>query len=255
MLEVIQRRIDAHPRSQQKRIGPSEIGATCSRRLGYKLAGVEPVRDTSGWLPTIGTAVHTFVESALHAENARLGRDRFIIERYVELPQMRPMRLRGRLDCYDTDTDSVIDWKIVGKTTLDEARRGRIKAEYAVQIQTYAMGIREQGFEPKACVIAFLPRNEIKLDKAVFHVEPFNEAIAGAAMDRVMSIQTAIDVLGVDALPRLPITDDPKDCNYCPFFRPTSQDATTACPGVVDVTDVQALLSGPANPSPKKKAS
>jgi hypothetical protein len=52
------------PRSLQRRIGPSEVGSPCTRRLGYKLAGVEPVNTSGGdpWASFVGTATHAELE-------------------------------------------------------------------------------------------------------------------------------------------------------------------------------------------------
>lgn len=69
---IVAQGINNQPRSQQKLIGPSEIGTSCVRCLARKLAGVEKlppqgINDVP-WLPAIGTAVHTMLESFFHAQ-------------------------------------------------------------------------------------------------------------------------------------------------------------------------------------------
>lgn len=61
-VEAIRHAIANHPRSLQRAIGPSEVGIECDRRLAYKLLG-HPERDGGdGWLPTVGTGVHSWLE-------------------------------------------------------------------------------------------------------------------------------------------------------------------------------------------------
>jgi hypothetical protein len=57
------------PRSLQRRIGPSEVGSPCTRSLGYKLAGVEPVNTGGGdpWASFVGTATHAELEAGVQA--------------------------------------------------------------------------------------------------------------------------------------------------------------------------------------------
>ena len=67
---IIASAIEAHPRSQQTRLGPSEIGDPCARRLAYKLLGTQKARTLSTpWRPTVGTAVHSWIEEAIAAHN------------------------------------------------------------------------------------------------------------------------------------------------------------------------------------------
>ncbi|MFA7265111.1 MAG: hypothetical protein WC054_02265 [Candidatus Nanopelagicales bacterium] len=242
-LDAVRAHIANHPRSQQKAIGPSEVGTPCDRRLGYKLAGVEGKDDRDGWLPTIGTATHTWLEGALEAENKRLGRERFLIERKMALPLPGGETLGGKIDFYDTDDDSVNDWKVVGATTLKEAKRGRVDTKYIVQAQIYGLGMWWERFDVKTINIIFVPRNA-PLRDTVIHTVEFDKEFAADAIARLDDIQLAVKLLDVEALPNLKTTND--RCNYCPFFNLASTDARTSCPGSEDyrlqVTSVGGLV-------------
>src|SRR4051795_6609936 len=73
LLEVIIRRARNSERSQQKEIGPSEVGMECSRRLALQLLGApETNKDRDEWPATVGTAVHTWLEGAFKADNDQL---------------------------------------------------------------------------------------------------------------------------------------------------------------------------------------
>lgn len=242
LISLIRTQIANHPRSQQKAIGPSEIGIPCKRRLGYKLAGVEPVNPGDGWLPTVGTATHSWLSYALHAANAHLGRSRYLIEHYISVPCGTGCKIHGSLDCYDTDLDTVVDWKIVGKTTLTEVKRGRISQQYRVQLNTYGLGLHLQGYDVKSIALAAIPRNSV-LSDAVVHVEPFDPELAASALAELDDLHKGIDALGLDVIQYLETTSDKDDCRYCPFKRFSSTDLTKACPGLVSApTDVHTLL-------------
>src|SRR5262245_59886330 len=85
LLYAITTAIANHPRSQQTASGPSEIGHPCQRRIGYILLGLPEVNadPAMAWKPTIGTAVHAWLEQALHAENADTGTHRYQVEQTV----------------------------------------------------------------------------------------------------------------------------------------------------------------------------
>jgi hypothetical protein len=70
LMDAIRHKITHHPRSLQKRIGPSEIGNPCDRRIGYKLLGQPENPRGDAWKPTIGTAVHAWLEEALDDDDA-----------------------------------------------------------------------------------------------------------------------------------------------------------------------------------------
>ena len=63
--------IENHPRSQQRAIGPSEVGEPCARKLGYKLLGAPERPQQPAWKPTVGTATHAWLESVFDAANLR----------------------------------------------------------------------------------------------------------------------------------------------------------------------------------------
>jgi hypothetical protein len=64
------------PRSLQRRIGPSEVGADCDRRLAYKLSDwPEVAADGDPIASVLGTAFHAWMEEAFaEREKASPGR-------------------------------------------------------------------------------------------------------------------------------------------------------------------------------------
>lgn len=225
------------PRSLQERIGPSEIGIPCARRIGYKLAQVEPVNDRGvPWKPFIGTAVHAALADILTAANQTLGEmpaaagggPRFLIEQKVTVGQILGEDIDGSCDVFDRASNTVIDWKIVGGDQLAKYRRNGPGEQYRVQAHAYARGWQARGHVVQYVAVFFLPRDR-ELDKAYFWSEPYDETVAPKALDRVEGIAKLVHAAGPAALAVLPTAD--AWCRYCPHYLPASTDLPNSCPG------------------------
>lgn len=241
--DVIERTILAHPRSQQKAIGPSEVGTPCARKLGHKLAGTPPQRpEEAAWRPTVGTAVHTWLETAFRRENTALGWDRWLTEVKVTAGEIGGVDLKGTADLYDALTFTVVDWKIPGVTTIKKARAAKSPGEtYRVQAHIYGLGYMVLGFNVERVAVYMLPAAG-ELGDGYFWSEPFDPVIASDAIKRADGIAAGIAAAGAAAIvPQLPMADD--YCRHCPFWLPNATDLTRACPGMVAPAETP---SGPA---------
>lgn len=228
LLHLIREQIDNHPRSQQRRIGPSEIGTPCTRRLAYKLAGVEEVNPSSGaWRPTVGTAVHTWLEAALQSFN-NSGFDRFYLEEKVTVGSIGGVDITGSCDVYDRCTATVIDWKVVGPDRIKRYRLDGPGDQYRTQAHLYGRGFTTAGLPVDHVAVMFLPANG-ELRDAHYWTEPYDESIALAGLTRANGVAALIALGGAAAAAALPTSD--AYCRYCPFYSPGSTDLTTACPG------------------------
>lgn len=230
LLWAIADAIDQHPRSQQVRIGPSEIGVECARRIGYKLAGVEAVNDRGvPWKPTIGTAVHTWLEGVFDRLNTKLGfENRWLLEQTVDVGEILDEVITGHCDVYDSVTFSVIDWKVVGGQQLLKYRENGPGEQYRVQAHLYGRGWQRQGRRVDTVAVMFLPRDR-ELDKAHFWHEPYDEQVAINALKRVEGITKLIRSAGPAAIPLLPTA--PVWCKFCPNYLPASTELPSSCPG------------------------
>ena len=94
---TIETAIGGQARSQQTRIGPSELGMDCLHCLACKLAGIPEKRDAA-WLPWVGTAVHAQLEDVFHAFNAAAGTVRFLIETTVSVGEVAGVDITGHAD-------------------------------------------------------------------------------------------------------------------------------------------------------------
>lgn len=197
--ETIERRIEDQPRSRQTRIGPSELGNPCDRCLVLKLAGVQSDSQRGqAWLPFIGTAVHAALADFFTAENAGRPHVRYLVESRVSIGTIGDDEITGSTDLFDLDTGTVVDWKIVGQTTLLSSKANGPIPQYRRQIHLYGYGLTRRGLTVKNVAIAFLPRNHVTLSAAYLWAEPYNEHIALRTIARARMFDSAIRAYGLD---------------------------------------------------------
>lgn len=229
LTRLITTHIAGHPRSQQTLPGPSELGTVCSRRLGYKMLGVpESNTDKDGWRPTVGTAVHSWLEKACDAYNRAHRFDRFYIEQKVMVGQVGGVDIHGRCDVYDRALAAPIDWKVVGPTSLKKYRINGPGEQYRRQAHLYGRGYELLGLPVEKVVIVLLPSNGDLRDMHVWS-EQYDPQLAVDTLTRADGIHSLTGALGAKALPLLPTADGP--CDWCPWRLPAATDLTEACPG------------------------
>lgn len=197
---IIEHAITNQPRSQQKRIGPSEMGTPCDRCLIHKLAGTPEVEQHAGWLPFIGTAVHEQLESIFMAANRDHEHARYLVETTVNVGTVGAQDITGHCDLYDTHTGEVTDWKIVGATTLRDVKAHGPTTTYRTQIQLYGLGLERRGLPVNRVRIAYLPRNSVHLGDAIIWADDYRPDIARAAVARADQFATWIQVLGSETV-------------------------------------------------------
>jgi hypothetical protein len=199
----------SRPRSLQKEVGPSQLGSPCDHCLAAALAGWEKGNDDA-WLPLIGTAVHAL----LLTHDVYPYDDQWRIEDRVTVGEVNGVEVQGNADLFHIPTGTVVDFKIVGASTLNESRRNGSKLQYQRQIQLYGQGFVNAGYEVNTCLIAYLPRNSPNLSDAFFDAHPFDPTIAAETLAHAGRLaanastfarvsERARDVF-IDSLPRSP---------------------------------------------------
>lgn len=231
----------SRPRSLQKHLGPSEIGSPCDRQLAMKLAGLPEVNQVADpWFPIVGSAVHEWMaKMALWYNDVYLGRahnPRFIVENRVKVEARNAgYDTAGSTDLYDVDNQRVVDWKIVGTTTMRKVKMGstpyeQVGPQYAVQGMTYGKGWEQAGYEVKSVLIAFLPRSNFLKNMQLVEM-PYDSTIADQAQARVAAIDQLRQFIKPHEFP-------PGGCTvWCPFYRPSVPLGATSCPGHGEVKD------------------
>jgi hypothetical protein len=197
----------SRPRSMQKEVGPSQLGSPCDHCLAAALAGWEKGNDDA-WLPLIGTAVHALLLTP------EVYGEEWLVEHRVTVGDVAGRAVEGNADLFHAPTGTVVDFKIVGASTLNESRRNGSKLQYQRQIQLYGAGFVNAGYEVNTCLIAYLPRNSPNLSDAFFDAHPFDATIAAETLAHAGRLaanaatfarvsERARDVF-IDSLPRSP---------------------------------------------------
>lgn len=198
--DVIERAIGNQPRSQQIRIGPSEIGNPCDRCLILKLGGAPEARDDVAWLPFVGTSVHEQLELIFAQANTDLPFLRYLIESQVSVGTIGGVDITGHADLYDLWTGEITDWKVVGATTLRAAKGNGPTPTYRTQAHLYGYGFTRRGLHVNRVRIAYLPRNEPTLTNAFVWCEDYDETVALQAIQRADMFAAAITAYGLDTV-------------------------------------------------------
>lgn len=216
--EAIQWYTDNSPRTLQRRIGPSELGADCSRQLAYKIMNHEenPNRGYDPWPSFLGTAAHARLDEALTAwEKMRPGT--WLTERRLTIPGVVDGG-SGTSDAYHVPSDTVVDWKVLGNTTYDEIKRNGPGRKYKVQAHVYGLGWAAAGFSVQRVALGVFGRAK-PLSGMYVWSERFDPSYAAAALHRVRDIRKVVEWFASqgmshpDLIPAVP----GHDCYYCPF--------------------------------------
>lgn len=233
LLGLIRKAIEYHPRSQQVALGPSEVGHTCARRIGYQMLGYDENPSEPNWKATVGTAVHSWLEEVMTNDNTTQavrdeGLSRWVVEATVSCGDLGGQDLRGHCDLFDRVTGTVVDWKCVGPTQLTKYRSKGPGPQYRSQAHLYGRGWVRRGQHVERVAVMFLPRNG-ELKDAYYWSEPYDEQVALEALARANATLTVVNAMGDAALEHLGTAD--AFCSMCPFYKRNSTDLTKGCPG------------------------
>ena len=221
------------PRSLQVRIGPSELGHDCSRRIAYKLLGHPENEGDPNWKAQVGTWGHAGLEDVMMQANTReevrsFGYTRWIVEATVSVGEILGQDITGHCDLFDRVTGTVVDWKFVGPTQLKKYKAKGPGRQYRSQAHLYGRGWTRRGQDVHRVAVFFLPRDG-ELRDAYLWSEPYDEQVALDALQRAEGIATVVGMLGPAAPAALPTAD--AFCSMCPYFKRGSTDPAVGCPG------------------------
>lgn len=219
---LIEHGLAHQPRSLQKRIGPSELGADCTHCLAAKLAGW-PRNQDAAWLPAIGTGVHMLLEE-LFTRFERENPGRWLMEQRVTVGDIAGTPITGSTDLVDLHAGMTVDWKIVGAASLKKYKAGP-SATYRAQAHLYAKGWRAAGYDIGHVAIAFLPRNDVSLRGGYWWHEPYDEQLALDVLARANQLHSTLTALeAIDAgtrdawITQLPRSGSCFDCARFPDY-------------------------------------
>lgn len=209
-------------RSHQKQIGISEVGSDCRKCVARKLAQVYKKPEGS-WYPFIGTAVHDALEKGF----ASRWPEQYHLENRLEVHRYKDLVLGGSCDMAAIAPNGVIivnDWKVVGKTALNDAAKGKIKDQYRIQAMLYGLGWKIKGEQVSHVALTFLPRDE-KLEQAQVVMLRFDEQVARDALDKLDTLIDLAEIVGWDAV--IERQDKASFCFDCKKYEQNDNDVTS----------------------------
>jgi hypothetical protein len=230
---VLRQHHSAHPRSQQRELGPSQIGHPCARHLISALIEQKPINPAFDPLPSyIGVAVHKHIEDAVALANSKLQEqgkpERWISEHKLHMGY----GVSGTADLFDLNTKTVIDLKVPGTSKMTAYRKGGPSETYRIQAHLYGYGYTREGIEVDRVAIWFLPRAG-SLASSFLWSEPYDESVALQTLSRYEDLLLLADELQVEHNPeRLAlIPKENSQCAFCPWYSKNSTDNPAACNG------------------------
>lgn len=190
------------PRSRQKELGMSELGA-CRRRVGYKLAGIEATNPSGSVQAAMGSAIHQVIGEILED----LGLDGVLHEKEVNA-----FGLKGHFDRVEDGV--LIDVKTVSQRWLDHILLHGPETKHLWQINMYAAAVRLAGHKVNRVRIDYLARDTgEEYNWPSEKGAPFNPRHVRDALEWLEAVRSA----DVEMLPR---DEDPDGsfCGHCPYL-------------------------------------
>ena len=215
LVAMIRSRDAATPRHLQVELGPSDVSHPCHRRMAYGIMAEPGGNPDFDPLPAIiGTAVHSWLDSAAQHANEALGRERWLTETRVEVAP----GLSGSCDLFDLDTGTVIDWKVVGTPRLAKYRKDPGPL-YKAQVHLYGRGFQNAGHQVNRVAIAFVPRGATLHSLHVWSAD-YDPKITEDVLTRreqVISLLSDFDIENnPDRYSWFPV--EPLDCVFCSWY-------------------------------------
>lgn len=235
LCKVITQHARVAERNIQIEIGPSEIGNNCERRVALALLeSRRPNISRDEWTATVGTACHTWVEKAFRWHNDQLvaagGPPRWLVETEVTV---RP-GLFGHCDLYDMWTDTVIDHKFPGVTSLRKYKKADDPSQqYRWQAHLYGMGFAKLGFPVRNVALIMYPRSGLLRESWMWQ-KPYDPATAELAIKRIDDLLVGMNVseqAGCLEDFMLLLRRDTEHCDWCPYYERLNSDPSNGCKG------------------------
>ena len=227
ILSIASHAAENSARSQQRRVGPSQVGVRCNRLLGYDLAVELDVEDqflapvvewwhprppSDHWRATIGVAAHAWLESAfsdgLPDECSELWETELAVTARSADGQVE---VSGTLDLYSKEHSMVLDHKVLGTASRNRIIREGPSDRYRAQLHLYGAGAVAGGFPVDRVGLLVWARDGLASDLLVWE-EPFDAGFAEKLLARVGAVKEAVEK-GATISDIPPTLGD--DCHFC----------------------------------------
>jgi hypothetical protein len=236
---IVKRYAARAPRSVQKSLGPSELGASCDRMIVAKMSAQKHTNNISDpWASIVGTAIHAYLEGAFSWDNIDQGYFRWLTEARVT-PDPGPDPHPGTADLYDAYNRALVDHKCQSEGVRAKLIADGPKRAYFVQLLLYRQGYLNLGLPVDRIVLASWPRTKSSLDDLYVweHTPvPEDEDLVRQVLADTQRRQALAQEVIARRLQIMDITPTPSDaeCFYCPLYRVQSAyDGKYGCAGTL----------------------
>lgn len=187
------------PRTKQRGIGMSDLGS-CRKRVGFKLADVDPVNLVGNVQAVMGSAIHDLVASILNS----IAKPGDLVEHPVEFAG-----IPGHVDRYEADSQTVCDTKTTSARWLEHIKLHGPEHGQVWQVSGYAAALIKAGYPVQRIQLDFIARDT---GEEYVWSKPFDPVDVRDALAWLKAVRDA----DLDMLPR---DHEPGSefCKGCPF--------------------------------------
>lgn len=198
-------------RDKQVKVGPSDIGDPCDACLAAKFKASGEEREfkhdeyqrkfsLKAW---IGTAVHEKLEADFVLPEVQRERKYDI----WEIPGYG--MVRGGIDDFYEDLGVWWDYKTIDMSKLRKVKLDGVPESHSRQQMLYGYGLRQAGYNVRASVIVYIPRDSNSIKNIHTVISPYNHEWALETMARAERIWEQVSSSGVTEFESHP------DCYPC----------------------------------------
>ena len=186
-------------RDKQHKVGASNISNPCTKHLAHDLLGT-PEAEMKYWMGgKIGTAIHSFLESAIEQSDSDVF-DGCVVEEKIILGEIPGYGVvSSKPDLVLPNSNHLIDWKTTSRAKVkklqnlvdgikDDAASLYTIQKYVGQAQLYAWGLNQAGTRIDRSTLVFINRDGTYENDIWTYTFDYDESIAVALWNRVTAL-------------------------------------------------------------------
>jgi hypothetical protein len=186
-------------RDKQHKVGASNISNPCTKHLAHDLIGT-PEAEFKYWMGgKIGTAIHSFLESAIAVTDNPVF-DGCIVEEKITLGEIPGYGVvNSKPDLVLPNSNHLIDWKTTSRAKVkklqnlvdgikDDPESLYTIQKYVGQAQLYAWGLNQAGTKIDRSTLVFINRDGTYENDIWTYTFDYDESIAVALWNRVTTL-------------------------------------------------------------------
>lgn len=186
-------------RDKQHKVGASNISNPCTKHLAHDLLGT-PEAEFKYWMGgKIGTAIHSFLESAIEQSDSDLF-DGCVVEEKITLGEIPGYGIvNSKPDLVLPNSNHLIDWKTTSRAKVkklqnlvdgikEDAESLHTIQKYVGQAQLYAWGLNQAGTKIDRSTLVFINRDGTYENDIWTYTFEYDESIAVALWNRVTTL-------------------------------------------------------------------